>query len=490
MSEEDESLSERLARQLRVRDPRYQMQPSEADQAEEARAAAARRTRTAVMPEEGRPDSGAADVMINMVPGVGPLRAAAGGHYGEAATGAALQALPAGLGLIGRNAAKYALGAYAGGTAMAPAVAGAPKSAGRQPGSSGMFDTEADAELRKQWEAQYRAAETPKGQRDVLAAFNAEQQRRRSDEAARLQEEQRLAKNAGAFSDWKGDRAQDEQFKRLAGPVQSKILEAPNLPQAQSYYTQAMEDQRKANLTFGERDPQTMQRIQEGAAIAGAALPFLCHIRSGPAAAAAARDAEGAFASTYGRNAPATPTQGALNDLALKRNVLEQHTGTPWGHYAAGTALDASIPAAAGVVVPNAIDMATSERGSDLRRKAYDQLTDPHNYARSGAEGIAAALTGHAAGAGTRAAIWGPQAGKARALVSAIDHPVPPTPRTSMAQTPAPVPTPAAPSTPAAPTAPAPHANGATAPMEWKTPTMYQYRGAVAKNLKRRLDLQ
>lgn len=100
----------------------YQMQPTEPEQAENARRIAAYRTANAAHPDEGRSESGLTDAAINMFPFVGAAREAAGGHYGAAATDAAWDALPFGLSYA-RRLEKPIMAAWGVGSAMSPDTA-------------------------------------------------------------------------------------------------------------------------------------------------------------------------------------------------------------------------------------------------------------------------------------------------------------------------------------------------------------------------------
>lgn len=80
---------------------------SDAEQAAEARGAAASRQREAVKPAGGRQESEATESMLDLVPGRGAVRSLAQGEYGEAAVQAGMSALPYGGKALGAAARAF-----------------------------------------------------------------------------------------------------------------------------------------------------------------------------------------------------------------------------------------------------------------------------------------------------------------------------------------------------------------------------------------------
>lgn len=80
---------------------------SDAEQAAEARGAAASRHREAVKPTGGRQESEATESMLDLIPGRGVVRSLAQGEYGEAAVQAGMSALPYGGKALGAAARAF-----------------------------------------------------------------------------------------------------------------------------------------------------------------------------------------------------------------------------------------------------------------------------------------------------------------------------------------------------------------------------------------------
>jgi hypothetical protein len=370
-------------------DPRYQMAPSEAEQAQRARETAAYRGRNAVAPEEGRGESGFTDAAINMFPGVGAVRQAAGGDYAGAAESAALGALPFGAGAVGRYAIPAAA-AVAGGLAMSPEATG-----------GGLFDQLPKTE-RPAWEARLKEAkaiESPKRRDAAVSAVMTDFQGTITD---RGKQADREAKDTGAYEAWKTQNA--ATVASLPKTWRDRITGATTLPEAKDLFGRAMEARSEGSKTLAERYPGLAAGVEGAGLAASIGVPMYSSMRRTAALKKAADEAEAAYLAAYGPGAKVNA--GAKNAAALKSSVLGTVGGMPrFNKYEiAGGAL------APGFIsnVPNAYDMIMGTLSSDpvageeKVRKALGNVTDPVQLGRNVVEGIGGPLVGGWLGTGIR----------------------------------------------------------------------------------------
>ncbi len=372
-------------------DPRYRMQPTEADQAQQAREAASYRTRNAVMPEEGRPDSGAADTLMGMVPGVDAVRHAAGGEWDKAAESAALSALPFAAGRLGPTALKVGKAIYAGGSVMSPAAS-----------AGGLIDS-----LPKEEQAAYAdrlkqagKIESPKRRDAEIGKINAEITAKVS---ARAETERALANNKQADLDWLN--STHDMRSSLKPEQQSQITAAGNLPERQALFSQFMREREEGNKTFAERHAPELEAVRAGSAIAGVAFPAYQRFRQVSALENATRDAKTSFAAA----SKARASRATKADLAMRTNILRENANIPSGYseFAKELGYGSLLPYTAATFLPNALEatgrFATGtpeDRAVGLR--AIGNMTDPWAIGASLGEGALATLGGQFIGRGMK----------------------------------------------------------------------------------------
>jgi len=252
--------------------------------------------------------------------------------------------------------------------------------------------------------------DTPnKGQRALIDQFEAREQPNR-DAAIKLDSDRRNADLAAqqekdARTAWHTRMQPD--INRLKDTTKANIAGAPDLATAQKIFFTAMKEKEELGKTFAEKHSDWMEGLQLGSAIGGGILGY--RVPAGRASRIQRADtaADKAFLQTYGPGAKGGAKQAAANRQALDLRANQLGEATKLKPYSPiEPVLGASLPAAGGVVIPNAIDAATTT-DPEVRRRAIANMNplDPaswENYVRAAGEGGAASAVGMAVGAGRR----------------------------------------------------------------------------------------
>lgn len=361
---------------------------------------AAYRMARAVAPEQGRQDSGVANMLAGLVPGISPLQQLAGGNYGEATKEAALTALPFGIGKLGRFA-PHAWGAWGAGHIMAPeSVAG-----------GGLIDS-----LPKEEQAAY--------QDRLKQANQIQNQRRRDTEVGKINAEitekvgkiaasqRELAGNKQADTDWQ--KANASTIQSLKPEQQSQITGAGNLAERQEVFKRIMKEREESSKTFAEKHAPELEKVRAAAAAVGVGIPALQQFKRAGALNTATQEAKSAWDAASKKGA----SKATKADLEAKGNILESLTKMPGAGatFAKELGYGTLLPYTAATFTPNALEAAgrfasgtPEDREAGMR--AVKALADPVAVGVSLGEGGLATLGGQYLGA----AIRNPEIARARA---------------------------------------------------------------------------
>lgn len=372
--------------------------------------AAALRMRNAVKPPGGRQDSGAADVIENMViPGKAAAQAALQGNYGEAGMEAAASALPA-LRFLPPSV-KSAIGRTAGTAGAAVLGAGAVMPSDT-PAEETKFPFIDDSSERKAADARYSAfraystdpktgrqsidrAKTAAG-RDAMVVQEQDRARQHGEEARSLEDFE--ATNAPAVAKLTPDQQAYYRSINAPGDTRSTIMNR------QDYLQRVSAERDKAAQGFTERWPEATTALQAGSAVAGAYIPGSVLARRAGLLRQTAQDAEDAFkAASRGR-----ASMAAKANMNLQANKVEGYQGLS-ALDKTELALSPTIPFVSGTLVPNTIDMARLQQHPEYPayQHAVEMLnpTSPaawQNAGRSLAEGLGATAVGAVGGGAIR----------------------------------------------------------------------------------------
>src|SRR5262245_1344076 len=266
--------------------------------------------------------------------------------------------------------------------------------------AGGMFESEPDPKKRRALEKQYNEA-GPKGKREIVAAFNAEQSQIESERRRVQEEERKTGQTQKSRENWF---AQNQEAIGVLSPEwQQRIQAAPTLADAQDKFDQGMQELQRTTMTWAERNPEAMQKLQEISALASFGFPFQKMVRASRDIGQATKEARGAFKAA---NEPRAGKK-AESDLQLKSNILDETVraneglrGVPWG-----TAVLSPIVPTVATQIPNALDVASLPYGSPGSAKALETLNPltergQQAYLRSLGEGIGATVGGVAVGEG------------------------------------------------------------------------------------------
>jgi hypothetical protein len=348
---------------------------------------AAMRQRQAVRPSGGRGESEFTGQLESaLVPGLGAVKSAMRGEYGEAAGEAALTALPFGMGRI--PAAAKALG---GGTAtlLAPSAT-----------AGGMFDSVADPKLRRSLQKQYDEA-SPKGKREITAAFMAQQGKAAEEQRATERETEARGQTKQQREDWFSQNA--EAIKSLKPQWQQQIQAAGSLPEAQEMFNRGMDERKQASMTIAERYPEAIGGLEAAGMVGAALLPGKLAAGRSSAIKQATTDAEEAFRAAWGPGAKAS--KGRKADADLAENILKQAKGM--GQFSpTEIAGGLAAPWIMGQM-PNFYDMVVGQLSSDPGaqekvQRAWDNVLSLGPLERALIEGGASTFLGTWLGSGRR----------------------------------------------------------------------------------------
>lgn len=266
--------------------------------------------------------------------------------------------------------------------------------------AGGMFDAEPDAKKRRALQKQYDDA-GPKGKREIIGAFNAEQSQIVGEQRRVAEEERQAGTTKKNREDWLRDN--EEAIKSLKPQWQQQIAAAGSLPDAQEMFNRGMAERKQAGMTIAERYPAAVGAL-EAAGMAGAAyLPGRMAAGRSRTIKEATTDAERAYQEAYGRGSK--PSKGAQSEAALAENILKHAAKlkqVSLGEVAGGVA----APWIAGQA-PNFFDWTMGQLESDPAaqekvQRAHDNILSLGPVERALIEGGSASWAGSWLGSGRR----------------------------------------------------------------------------------------
>jgi hypothetical protein len=357
---------------------------------------AAMRQRQAVKPSGGRQESGAAEAIEDLViPGKAALGSAVRGDYGQAALDVGMSAAP----FIPPPVRRGIVGAAGmAGLAAPTATAG------------GMFDVEKDPVKRRMLEKQYKDA-GPKGQREILAQFGAEQNK--------IAEEQRaLAGNQKAREDWFSQN--DPAIKSLSPEWQQRIR-AGTLPESQAMFDRGMHERQESKKTVAERYPEIVAGLEGAGMVASGVVPGMLAAHRTGALSKASTAAEDAFASAYGPGSRASKGRASAADMA--QNVLRQQSKIS-RYDPVEIAMGTTVPYTMGTAAPNFYDIMMGALSSDPASqekvaRAWENIKNPEAVERALLEGVLFTIGGTWGGGAVKD--FGTEKSRAKGVLGAYD---------------------------------------------------------------------
>jgi hypothetical protein len=262
-------------------------------------------------------------------------------------------------------------------------------------------------------EKQYKEA-GPRGQREIIGAFNAEQSQIQAEQRRMAESERQTAAGKQQREDWFTQNA--ETLGKLPRQWQERISGSGSLPEAQAMFDRAMEERRQASMTLAERYPPAVLAGETAAVLGDVYAPFRTVTGRTRTLAERAEQAESAYKAAYGKGGRAS--KGAVSDAEMARSKLQERV--PEGRInraleSVGIDLPPINPVELGIGtvapyvagnIPNAIDMLMGMLESDPAardkvNRAFESATDPMQFLRAIGVGFGATALG-AWGAGMK----------------------------------------------------------------------------------------
>jgi len=364
---------------------------------------AAMRQRQAVKPSGGRGESEFTGQLEDLlVPGLGAVKSAAGGDYGGAAVQAGLAAAP----FVPGPAKKAIAGAVGLGAAAAPSAT-----------AGGMFDSVADPKVRRSLQKQYDEA-SPKGKREITAAFMAQQGKAAEEQRATERETEARGQTKQQREDWFSQNS--EAIKSLKPQWQQQIQAAGSLPEAQEMFNRGMEERKQSSMTIAERYPEAVGGLEAAGMVGAALLPGKLAAGRSSTIKQATTDAEEAFRAAWGPGSKAS--KGRKADADLAENILKQAQGM--GQFS-GTEIAGGL-AAPWIMgqMPNFYDMVVGQLSSDPGaqekvQRAWDNVLSLGPLERALIEGGASTFLGTWLGSGRRD--WGATKARSQGVLDTFE---------------------------------------------------------------------